>query len=487
MYGSDADDVVADDAVADDVVFAMAKGARAPRIAREAKKANVRLIVRRFAAPVAGPSCFMNDRVPPPSPTLLRRLLARLGPGFITGASDDDPSAIGTYAQAGAQFGLTQLWTAFFTVPFMAAIQEMCGRVGLVTGQGLATVIRHHYARPVLYAIVFLQVVTNTINIGADLSAMANSGQLLWHIPYYAWLVIVTGITVPLIVLLPYRTYAVYLKYLGLTLLAYVVTAFMITINWREVLHATFIPTIRFNRAFLLTLVAVFGTTISPYEFFWQESEEVEELVDEHEIEKEDETPPDATPEEIRFLRWDTVFGMFFSNAISYFIILVAALTLGRHGVNNINTAADAAEALRPLAGPFTFVLFTAGIISAGLLAIPVMAASSAYAIAGTFNWSQSLSKSFRQEPAFYNVIIGSCLIGLLVNALPIPPFKLLFYAAILNGIISPPLLFMVVHISSSRRIMGTNVNPPLLSLLGWTLFAFMSIALIVLVVFPGG
>jgi NRAMP (natural resistance-associated macrophage protein)-like metal ion transporter len=415
------------------------------------------------------------------------RLLRRLGPGFVTGTSDDDPSAIGTYSQAGAQFGLLQLWTAFFTFPFMAVVQEMSGRIGWVTRQGLSTVIRRHYVKPVLFFIVFIQVVTNTINIGADLGAMASSGQLLWHIPYYLWLLIVIGVTVPLIVLVPYRTYASYLKVLGLALLTYVATAFTLTFNWREVLAATFIPRIQFNKDFLMTLVAVFGTTISPYEFFWQASEEVEELIDEHKVSKDDEKASEATLDEIRFLRWDTAFGMFFSNLITFFIILVAAFTLGRHGITNINTASDAAEALRPLAGPLTFLLFTAGIVSSGLLSIPVMAASSAYAVAGAFDWPQTLSKPFREEPAFYLVIVASVLVGLLVNVLPVPPFKLLYYTAILNGIISPPLLFMVVQISSNRNIMGPYVNPPLIKLAGWVLFAFMTIALIALFSVPSG
>jgi len=409
-----------------------------------------------------------------------------LGPGFITGTSDDDPSAIGTYTQAGAQFGLSQLWTALFTFPFMAVIQEMCGRIGWVTGQGLATVIRHHYARPILFFIVFIQVVTNTINIGADLSAMAASAQLVWHISYYFWLFIVVVGSVLLIVLLPYRIYAAYLKFLGLALLTYVVTAFTITVNWREVLSATLNPKIRFDKDYLLNLIAVFGTTISPYEFFWQASEEVEELIAEHKITKDDKQPSATTLQEVLFVRWDTTFGMFFSNLIMYFIILVAAMTLGRHGINNIDTAADAANALRPLAGPLTFLLFTLGIVSAGLLSIPVMAASSAYAVAGAFNWPASLAKTFRQEPAFYGVIVGSALVGLLVNLLPIPPFKLLYYTAILNGLISPPLLFMVVHISSNRSIMGPYTNPPLIQLAGWVLFAFMAVALIALLVFPG-
>lgn len=416
---------------------------------------------------------------------LLLRLLKRLGPGFVTGSSDDDPSAIATYTQAGAQFGLSQLWTAFFSFPFMAVVQEMCGRIGWVTGQGLSTVIRRHYAKPVLLFIVFIQVVTNTINIGADLSAMASSAQLLWHISYYVWLFIVVGVTVPLIVLLPYRTYANYLKFLGLALLTYVATAFTLTVNWREILTATLFPKLRFDRNYLLNLVAVFGTTISPYEFFWQASEEVEELIDEHKVSKDDDVPSAIAQREILFIRWDTLFGMFFSNLIMFFIILVAGLTLGRHGINNVNTASDAAEALRPLAGPLTFLLFTVGIVSAGLLSIPVMAASSAYAIAGAFNWRASLAKSFRQEPAFYGVIVGSVLVGLLVNVLPVPPFKLLYYTAILNGLISPPLLFMVVHISSNRSIMGPYVNPPLIKLAGWVLFAFMTVALIALLLFP--
>ena len=416
---------------------------------------------------------------------LLLRLLKRLGPGFVTGASDDDPSAIGTYTQAGAQFGLSQLWIALFSFPFMAVIQEMCGRIGWVTGQGLATVIRHHYARPILYLIVFIQVVTNTINIGADLSAMAASANLVWHISYYVCLFVVVAGTVSLIVFLPYRTYATYLKFLGLALVTYVATAFTITVNWREVLRDTLIPQVQFSKAFLLNLVAVFGTTISPYEFFWQASEEVEELIERHKIAKNDETPSTATLQEISFVRWDTTFGMFFSNLIMYFIILVAALTLGRHGITNINSAADAANALRPLAGHLTFLLFTLGIVSAGLLSIPVMAASSAYAIAGALNVPGSLGQTFRQSPAFYALIFGSTLVGLLVNVLPIPPFKLLYYTAILNGIISPPLLFLVVQISSNREIMGPYANPPFIKLAGWALFSFMTVALIALLVFP--
>lgn len=422
----------------------------------------------------------------PSAGNLLSRFWQHLGPGFVTGTSDDDPSAIGTYAQAGAQLGFSQLWLALFTFPFMAVIQEMSGRIGLVTGQGLATVIKRQYAKPLLYGIIFLQVITNTVNIGADLSAMADSARLLLPIPYIAWLGIVTCITVPLVVLVPYRVYCSYLKFLGLTLLTYVAAAFTIKTNWRDVLHATFIPTIRFGKDFLLTFVAVLGTTISPYEFFWQDSEEVEELIAEHKISKAGETPV-VDPNAIKFLRWDTAFGMFFSNLITYFIILVSAVALGRHGITNVQTAADAAQALRPLAGHFAFLLFTAGILSAGLLSIPVMAASSAYAIAGTFDWTQSLSRKFRDAPAFYLVIIASCLVGLLVNFTPVHPFKLLYYTAILNGFISPPLLFVVIQISGNRRIMGEFANPPIFNVAGWILFACVTLALIVLLAIPSG
>ena len=410
---------------------------------------------------------------PQPTQPFVLRLFRVLGPGFITGTSDDDPSAIGTYAQAGAQFGTLQLWSALFSFPFMAAIQEMCGRIGAVTGRGLGSVIRLHYVKPVLYVIVFIQVLTNTINIGADLSAMAQSAQLLWHVPYYVLLLAITALTLGLVVLVPYHVYAFYLRFLGLALLTYIVTAFTVKVDWLQVARATFAPSLRFDKAYWLNIVAVFGTTISSYEFFWQTSEEVEEGVV-------------ATPAAMRFLRWDTIFGMFFLNLIMFFIILTAAFTLGKHGVGNIDTAAQAAEMLRPLAGPATSVLFTVGIVSAGLLALPVLAGSSAYAICDTFGWPCSLEKNFHQEPAFYRTIILSALLGLAVNLLPIPPFKLLYYTAILSGIIAPPLLFIVVQVAGSRKIMGAYANSVGMNAMGWLLFAFMTLALVALLLSLG-
>lgn len=409
-------------------------------------------------------------------------LLRRLGPGFITGVSDDDPSAIATYAQAGAQFGLGQIWSSTFTWPLMSVIQEVCGRIGMVTGLGLSAVIRRHYARPILLGLVFAQVLVNTINIGADLSGMAQSGQLLVKIPYPVWLAITTVVTVPLIVFIPYKAYATYLRFVGFTLLAYVAAAATLKVDWHEVFIATFVPHISFNKAFLLGLVAILGTTISPYEFFWQASEEVEELVQERAIKKEGRRPPEWAIH-LKWLRWDTAFGMLISNAVMYFIMLTAAFTLAKHGITNIDTAAQAAEALRPLAGNGTFLLFALGIVSAGLIAIPVMAGTSAYAVAGAFNWPRSLAKSFKSEPKFYLVIVVTTLLGLLVNALPIPPFKLLYYTAVINGLISPFMIFIVMRISQDSKIMGSHTNGPWTNALGWTLFSLMTLSIVLLVV----
>lgn len=395
----------------------------------------------------------------------LRHLLSHLGPGFVTGASDDDPAGIGTYIQAGAQFGYQQLWIALFSFPFMTAIQEMSGRIGLVTGQGLAGVIRSNYARPVLMFVILIQVATNTVNIGADLSAMAESARLIWPIPYSVLLALTTFLTAALIVLVPYRSYATYLKFLGLSLLTYVVSAFTVHVDWGRALAATFQPHFEWNKDFILTLIAVFGVTISPYEFFWQADEEVEEM-------------KSATKAEIRFLRHDTSFGMFFSNLITFFVIVTAAATLNAHGVTNVQSAAQAASVLKPLAGTFTFLLFALGIVSSGLLAIPVMAGSSAYAVGGAFNWSRTLSRPFWEEWRFYGIIVASCAIGLLVNLLHIPPFRLLYYSAVLNGVISPVLLFIVTQIAGNRTIMKDFVNSRLTSAMGWTLCAFMTLAL---------
>ncbi len=413
----------------------------------------------------------------------LRGILKALGPGFVTGASDDDPAGIGTYIQAGAQFGYSQLWVALFSTPFMIVVQEMSGRIGMVTGQGLAAVIRNNYARPVLLFVIGIQVLTNTINIGADLSAMAESARLLWHVPYSALLALTTALTSALIVLVPYRAYSTYLKFLGLTLFAYVVAAFTVHVDWRQAAIAAVVPHIQWDKGFILTLIAVFGVTISPYEFFWQSSEEVEEIVDEHKLVREESARPRTSKADVRFLDNDTTFGMVFSNVITLFVIITAAATLHAKGYASVQSAAQAAEVLKPLAGPLTSLIFAAGIVSSGLLAIPVMAGSSAYAVGGAFDWPRSLGKPFWQEWRFYGVIVGSCAVGLFVNVLHVSPFRLLYYSAVLNGMISPVLLFIVTQIASNRKIMKSFTNSRKSTAMGWTLCAFMTLALIAFLV----
>jgi NRAMP (natural resistance-associated macrophage protein)-like metal ion transporter len=408
--------------------------------------------------------------------------LKRFGPGFVTGASDDDPAGIGTYLQAGAAFGYGQLWTALFTFPVMATVQEMCGRVGRVTGKGLAAVMRDTFPAWFVYTVVGVQVITNAVNIGADLSAMAQSVGLLHPWPYPFVLLAVTLLTTALIVLVPYRTYTGYLKFLGLVLLTYIATAFFVHVDWKAVAYATFVPHIQTDKAFILTLIAVFGVTISPYEFFWQANEEVEELVDERKIPREG-VRPHSAPDEVRAVRGDTAFGMFFSNLVTFFIIVVAAATLHAHGRTNVQSVADAARTLRPLAGSFASLLFGVGIIGSGLLSIPVMAGSSAYAVGGALGWPRSLAKPFWEEWRFYGVIVGSCLIGIVVNFAHVPPFTLLFYAGILNGIISPLMLYAITRIAGNRSIMGRYVNNRFSASMGWALCAFMSLAIVALVV----
>ena len=408
-----------------------------------------------------------------------KNFLARLGPGFVTGSSDDDPAGIGTYVQTGAQFGYGQLWTAFFTFPLMAIAQEMCGRIGLVTGRGLAPNIRRHYAGWILFFIVAIQVATNTVNIGADLSAMAQSAQLIFHVSYGVLLAITTAGMISLITFLPYRQYSSVLKFLGVLLLTYVIAAFTVHANWGEALRNTFLPHLVWSSEFLLTLIAVLGVTISPYEFFWQASEEVEELVDERKIPAPETVKPRVTDSDVAYARGDTWFGMFFSNLITYFVIVTAAATLHPTGHTNVQSAKEAAEVLRPLAGPLSSLLFALGIVSSGLLSIPVMAASSAYAVCGALNLPRSLSEPFFRAKAFYGIIAASCLIGLLVNVFHISPFRLLYYSGVMNGMISPFLLFIVTNIAGNRRIMGKYANAWWTNVVGYFMSGAMALAII--------
>ncbi len=413
----------------------------------------------------------------------IKKILKFFGPGFITGASDDDPSGIATYSQTGAIFGFSQLWIALFSFPLQAAVQEMCGRIGLVTGKGLAGVIRKNYPKGILYASVFLLFVANTINIGADLGAMAASAQLIFNFPFIFWLIGMVVLTLILEVFVSYKTYSKYLKYLGIALFSYVFTAFAVKIDWKTVFLSTVIPHFEFNKIYLLNIVAILGTTISPYLFFWQANEEVEEEVLENKIERMGVGEPRITKRDIRRLRVDTIFGMFFSNMIMFFIIVTTGATLFTHGIKNIASAEDAALALKPLAGDFAFIIFAIGIIGTGLLALPILAGSASYAISETFGWKEGLNQKFKKAHGFYGTIIIATLIGFLINFININPIAALYYSAIVNGIIAPPLIIMILFIANNKNIMGEKVNNTFLNILGIITALIMGTASIFLLI----
>lgn len=399
-----------------------------------------------------------------------------LGPGLTTGASDDDPSGIATYSQAGAHYGFQLLWLSVFTFPLMSIVQEMCARIGLVTGRGLAGNIRKHFSRRLLYICTLLLFAANAFNIGADLGAMAKGLQLLRPSLNYSLLVIgFVALSLLLQILLPYARYAKYLKWLAMVLLAYVASALLAHINWSEVLSKAAVPSITFSKDQLLLITAILGTTISPYLFFWQTSQEVEERALEGKTNAMAEHKPN--PKAISKMRIDVWSGMFLSNVVMFFIIAAAGAILFSQGITNIDSAATAAEALRPVAGDATYYLFAIGIIGTGLLAIPVLAGSSSYAVSESFGWKEGLARSFKQAHAFYGVLIVSMVIGLAINFLGIDPIKALIYSAVANGIVAPFVLAFVVLLSSNRRIMGNWVNRRLTTVLGWSVTGLMAVA----------
>jgi len=407
----------------------------------------------------------------------LKNFLKILGPGFITGASDDDPSGIATYSQSGAHFGYTQLWTAFFTTPFMIVIQEMCGRIGLVKGRGLALAIRERYGRKILLPIVLLLVVANTINIGADLGAMAASAQLVFGLPFIVLLILMTILTLVLEIFVSYKVYAKYLKYLALSLFAYVIVVFIVKQDWNAIAISTFIPKISLNQDYIMTIVAILGTTISPYLFFWQSNEEVEEEVAEGKLKTMDQGTPKITAKDISRMRWDTAIGMIFSNLIMFFIIATAASTLFANGISNVETAEQAAVALRPLAGNFASLLFLIGIMGVGLLGVPVLAGSASYAVAELFGWKSGLYRKFKAAHGFYGIIILATLVGLLVNFLGIKSFTMLYYAAVINGTVAPILMIAIVMLAGDKKTMGKYASSRFLSAAGWIITVFMALA----------
>jgi Mn2+/Fe2+ NRAMP family transporter len=397
----------------------------------------------------------------------LGRWLRVLGPGLITGAADDDPAGIATYSQTGSSFGFGQLWLALYMLPLMIAVQEMCGRIGLVTGRGIAGVVRKHYRREVLLGAVALVLVANTINVGADLGAMAASAQLLVPgLPLSLLVILFAGVALLLEVFIPYRQYAPILKILTLSLLAYVITGIIIAPDWRTVLYRTLVPDLRLDAGFLLLVVAVLGTTISPYLFFWQASEEVEEeILHNHQ-------PPSPGHgggfllRDLRTLRIDTVLGMCASEVATFFIIVTTAGTLHlATGSKTITTADQAASALAPLvhtfsnAGVIAQAIFALGIIGTGLLAVPILAGSAAYGVAEALGWREGLYRPLRQARGFYGVIIAATLVGLLLNVFGVNPIQALVYSAVVNGIAAVPLLVLILLVANNRAIMGAHTN----------------------------
>lgn len=401
----------------------------------------------------------------------------QLGPGLTTGAADDDPSGIATYSQAGSQFGFRMLWTAVWSFPLMSVVQEMCARIGLVTGRGLAANIRQEFPRWVLYTCAFLLFAANAFNIGADLGAMAAAVQLL--APGASFIALIVGfvcLSLGLQIFVSYSRYARFLKWVALILVVYILAALSLrSIHWGEVARAFFIPGIEFSADQIILLCAIFGTTISPYLFFWQTSQEVEEQILEGQTTAADRRH-EVNPAHIRAMRTDVWSGMLFSNVIMFFIMLTSAAVLYPAGIRTIATAAQAAEALRPLAGSGASLLFAVGIIGIGLLAVPVLAGSAAYALSESFRWREGLYRRLRDAYAFYGVIAVAMIVGLLMNMLGFDPIRGLVYAAVANGILAPIILFFIVRLSSNRRLMGEFASGPRTRVLGWIVTGFMGI-----------
>jgi NRAMP (natural resistance-associated macrophage protein)-like metal ion transporter len=405
-----------------------------------------------------------------------------LGPGLVTGAADDDPSGIATYSQTGAQFGYGQLWTALYMLPLMTAVQEACARIGLVTGKGITRIVRECYSSTVLYGVVGLVVVANTINIGADIGAMAAAAQLLIPVPFVVLTLVFTIIILLLEIYTSYKTYSKILKWLAITLLAYPVTLFIVHQPWPTVLKATITPHFEFSFAFLFIITGVLGTTISPYMFFWEASQEVEEVKEKHLLKR---GKPLISWISVRRMRLDNTFGMIFSEFATWSIIVVGATVLHNSGVKDVKTAADAAKALEPLvhsfphAGFFSKLIFSVGIVGLGLLAIPVLSGSVAYSVSEAFKWKASLNFKLQKAPGFYGVIIVATIVGLLINFIGIDPVKALVYAAVLNGVAAVPLLFLIIHISSNEKVMGEFKSGWLSKTILWVTFVAMAAAAI--------
>ena len=418
-----------------------------------------------------------------------RKLFGKAGPGMVTGAADDDPSGIATYSQTGAQFGYSQLWTALLMLPFMVAIQEACARIGAVTGKGLATVIKENYSKKILYSMVLLVVVANTINIGADLGAMGEAAKLIISLPFTVLVLFFTALVLVLEIFVSYKKYVQILKWFALSLIAYPLTMFLVRQPWLELFRATFIPHIEFSFAFLFIITGVFGTTISPYMFFWQASEEVEEEKEKHMIK---DGKPRITSRFMHALRMDTLAGMFSSELATWSIIVVAATVLHANGITDIRTAADAAKAIEPLvstfphAGMLAKLIFSTGIIGLGLLGVPVLSASAAYALSETLNLREGLNLKLKKAHGFYGIITIATIVGLAINFIGIDPMKALVFTAVFNGVAAVPLIFVIALVARNEKIMGKYKSGILSNTFVWGTFALMGLSAILLFVTLG-
>lgn len=417
----------------------------------------------------------------------ISQLLKALGPGVITGAADDDPSGIATYSQAGAKFGLGMLWMTLFLLPTMIVIQEMCARIGLLSGNGLAALIKKKYSTKIIYPLSSLLLIANTINIGADLGAMSASVRIIFpEVPLVVTSVLFSAFIIIAEIFIPYHKYVRVLKYLVLSLFAYVITAVIVGGNINQILY-TIIPSISFSSDYAIMFVAVIGTTISPYLLFWQTSEEAEEDVAKHKIKEIGKGKPKVSPREIMLMKEDIGIGMFFSQFIMWSIIITSAGSLYFAGVTDIQTADQAASSLEPLvksfpnSGQIAKIIFAFGIIGTGLLAIPVLSASSAFALSDTFGWKEGLEKKFSQAKSFYSVIIASTLIGVWITFSHISPIQALILAAVINAVVTVPILFIVMRLANDRKILEDKINSRFSNIIGWLTFAIMTVSVIVM------
>ncbi len=397
-----------------------------------------------------------------------------LGPGLVTGASDDDPSGIATYSQAGAQFGTKLLWTAIVTYPLMVSIQEMCARIGLVSGHGLMGTIKKYYPPYILYLILLVSIPSIILNIGADIAGMGAVGHLIFpEIPVFVCSISFTILLILSIVFLSYRRIAMILKWLCIVLFSYIAIPFMLKINWLSVLHDTFIPKIEYSSDYFIALVGILGTTISPYLFFWQASMEVEEIQQRHLV---------VDKRVIHSMQSDVCWGMLLTNIVFFFIILTTGVVLFQAGIFHVDTVEEAARALQPLAGDNAYLLFAVGVIGTGLLAVPVLSGALSYMIAEAFDWQEGLDKKFHEAKGFYITLIISMVVGLFVNVIGISPIKALIYTAVLYGMIAPILIAIILHISNNKTIMGKFVNTPLDNLMGFLTMLVMTLAAVALI-----